>query len=177
MFRTSITLLFTVSLFAACTGGSGDADNDASSTPVADADPNAPDADPNAPDGSSGGGGLTDAAITPPDAGGSGVVECGMETCALGSEECCIAGGGNFSCVAPGTCQGTSTSCDGPEDCSSAEVCCGSFAGVSCTDTCEGNSGELCHVPADCSTPGDMCCEFGPLSVCAPNCNGGGGLP
>ncbi len=175
MIRTSIGILFSLSLLTACTGGSGDAENDAS-TVVGDADPNAPDADPNAPDGgngSDGGQGVTDASVSTPDAGAAVGVECGKETCTLGTEECCIMGIGSFSCVAAGTCNGTATTCDGPEDCN-GDVCCGGFGGASCENTCEGNSGELCHTPTDCTVPGDMCCEFGPLSVCAPNCQGGG---
>ncbi|MCP4446987.1 MAG: DUF2271 domain-containing protein [Myxococcales bacterium] len=64
MIHISTSVLFTLSVLVACTGGSGDAGNDASTFAV-DADLNAPDADPNAPD----------ADLNTPDANGGGGVE------------------------------------------------------------------------------------------------------
>lgn len=178
MTRTSISVLFSVFLFAACSGGSGDDANDASVV-VDDADPNAPDADPNAPDASQNGddaGAVTDGSVATTDAGATVGIECGTETCNEATQECCVIGGmggASFECVASGTCDGTSSTCDGPEDCG-GDICCGALSGATCSATCEGQAAELCHTANDCSTAGDMCCDvFGSLSLCAANCFGG----
>jgi hypothetical protein len=177
MTRTSITVLLSAFLFVACSGGSGSDENDASIA-VSDADPNAPDADPNAPDGAT----ARDAGSSPDgsvgsvsDAGATAGISCGMDVCNENTEDCCFVGGGgggSATCVASGTCEGTPSTCDGPEDCG-GDICCGSFAGASCSATCEGQAAELCHTEADCQTTGDMCCDFGPLSICAASCGGG----
>ncbi len=175
---TRMTRLATLMLLlgAACRGGTGSAESDASIVPAADADPFAPDADPTAVDAGGEEPGEPDARQPEViDAGGSGTpgtIDCGDQTCTIGSEECCFSGG-VASCVSEGMCQGTSSSCDGPEDCG-GDTCCGTFAGAECSATCEGNqSFELCHDVSDCSFGGDMCCDFGPVSVCSPSCMGG----
>lgn len=174
MTRTSITVLLSALLFAACSGGSGDGGGDASVI-VSDADPNAPDGSGNA--GDDAGSSNSDAAVGGDvDAGSTAGIDCGMEVCDEGSQECCITGiggGGSATCVASGTCEGTPSTCDGPEDCG-GDICCGTFGGATCSSTCEGQAAELCHSESDCTTVGEMCCDFGPLSICAANCGGGG---
>ena len=175
MIRTTILLVFSVFLSAACSGGSGDGVRDGAVV-VDDADINAPDANPNGGDA----GAAPDASVSAADAGATAGIECGMETCNVSTQECCITGGpgggGSTACVAEGTCEGTPAACDGPEDCG-GDICCGTFGGTTCETTCEGQgSAELCHSASDCSASGDMCCDFGPLSLCAASCGGGGGF-
>jgi hypothetical protein len=144
---------------------------------VADADPNAPDADPNAPDADTS---APDAdttaadASTAPDA--SVGIACGGEICDLGTQECCVTRQGmttTATCVATGTCGGSTASCDGPEDCAPAEDCCATVSGpgmgggeTSCTDSCGGFV--LCNDSGDCPTMSPNCCAnpFGDGNVC-----------
>jgi hypothetical protein len=130
------------------------------------------DAPPAAVDAPGGGDGATiDAAQTRPDAAMG--VDCSGDTCTP-SQECCVRGLGEMaSCVNQGNCMGAVIECDGPEDCSGGDDCCLSSTGPTsggsaCTSgTCQR---EICHSPADCTSPTDMCCALGPLGVCAPNC-------
>jgi len=124
--------------------------------------------------GDSSGSGMTDAA--PPDAGGTAGVTCGMMTCATGMD-CCVTFQNMmpaYACIASGgACQGVTQSCDGPEDCTTGDRCCAQFGGGDVT--CQGGGGtcrELCHVAADCTMQGAMCCDnnFFNYSYCSLTC-------
>jgi hypothetical protein len=100
-------------------------------------------------------------------------LECGTMTCDA-TQDCCVQAGGAQSCVATGTCQGTTFACDGNEDCASTERCCPvAGGGTECTTgtTCQIPS---CEMDTDCPTQGHKCCSVGTQKVCAPNCPGMG---
>lgn len=151
-----------ITMLVACGDDGGGGDDapaiDASTSDVPDANPGpTPDADPTAgPDASVG-------------------VACGEAFCDS-TQECCVQQGG-ATCVAGGTCQGTTISCDGPEDCPQVgQVCCLDFGGqggggAECTapDACDTPT---CETADDCPDPGQECCAFGPVMVCSAQCPG-----
>lgn len=154
--RTVLHLSMTVVVAlaaAACGDDDGNGGDDAPEHDAAaiDADPNAPDATPVVPDAAVG-------------------VQCGAEMCDPATEECCV-DQQTTSCVAAGTCPGTTVGCDGPEDCADTEACCVGQTGSECVaaDTCEV---VVCHVAEDCPDVGDECCDLPAGAFCAPNCPG-----
>jgi hypothetical protein len=178
----AISLMCLAWLCAAACGDTKDTGDD-DDTATADADPTAPDAPAGAggPD-AAGGGGTPDAAGGggTPDAagGGGGTIACGDMTC-MAPDICCVTSGGpgpggtTSECTDEASCKGSVAACDGPEDCDGAEVCCASFdpgggGGAACTaDACQF---EVCHTPADCTEPTDMCCTFFGTGVCYSFC-------
>lgn len=119
--------------------------------------------------------------FTPPDQAG---IDCGGATCDIATQECCGMFNGmmlSATCVAKGSCTGSTIQCDGPEDCPGtmppAGGCCvdingngGNDAGTMasgsgssmCVSKCVGKAGQdanggffahtkLCHATADCA--------------------------
>lgn len=81
--------------------------------------------------------------------------------CTAGTEECCFEGE-VASCVATGTCAGTSLRCDGAEDCATdTQSCCIAGAGTLCRSPSLCDS-FLCNSDDDCPGPEDArCCDQG----------------
>ncbi len=122
----------------------------------------------------------TDSAPPPPPVAS---IPCGDGgTCDPNAQVCCVTFMGqqaSTSCVAKGTCKGSSFGCTSAANCGAGEVCCGSLQGgqsvtATCKPQCQGGFQEpqLCANSAECKTPGETCQPaFGGLSTC----RGGGG--
>jgi hypothetical protein len=152
MRTTSILSFILPALCLVACGSSDDGDGDGTDAAVADAATTAPDADPNAPDAAVG-------------------LQCGDETCD-DTQECCVTGAGQSTCVEAETCQGTSFSCGNAEDCGEDELCCPVAGGGSECQMTTSCSIPQCTTEADCPTQGHDCCTIGTTQVCAPNCPG-----
>jgi hypothetical protein len=97
-----------------------------------------------------------------------------MQTCDVATEECCLTTIG-ASCVSTGACNGAALSCTDSANCTSGEVCCAELRGgppkATCAATCGGGGVVLCNTSADC--PNMESCDPTPLAVKV--CRGGGG--
>jgi hypothetical protein len=84
-------------------------------------------------------------------------VTCGMQSCDIRTNYCCIGFVGATCQNTPCTGLSAPQRCDGPEDCSGDEICCVGFpAGASCganmgsLNGCGVNQEALCHQDEDC---------------------------
>jgi hypothetical protein len=135
--------------------------------------PDGPVAQPDAPVVIGDAGGPGDAASAADSGSTPGTIPCGQgQSCAVGTEQCCIGQGGTTASCIPvaDQCQGFAATCDGPEDCSAdTPICCatlgGGDRGAACVadGDCGGmNSRQLCRVDGDCQS-GESCCGGGEL--------------
>ncbi len=84
-------------------------------------------------------------------------VSCGMQSCDITTNYCCVGLQGSSCQVDP--CGGFSATqtCDGPEDCQNNQVCCVGFpSGSACFDGCNATQERLCHLDSECPS-GQAC--------------------
>ena len=154
-------------------------------------------APPDASSGSDAGGGL--GGILPQLPPSPGFLICGTQTCAAGTQQCCLGVGGtgtlDASCASSGgSCAGVSLRCDEPADCAGSpglDTCCfgllstssasgagGSLAsGVTLGSRCESRGscaglGQLilCRKDSDCGPGAEVCCPGVGVPTCQATC-------
>jgi hypothetical protein len=155
---------------------------------------------PDASTGALSDGGNAGAAPTPIEGG----IACGLQGACAPSEECCrgtsasLLAPPSMTCVARGSCAGSSLDCSSSAHCGASEVCCFSYATAdggaeagaggafgalgqayssSCQSSCPGGDGvhyQLCATSADCPS-GQQCMTAAPVApYCAAPYDGGG---
>jgi hypothetical protein len=145
----SLALAVPLSVIAAACGGTVTNVNGDASTQ---------DGTSSGPDGSVGSDGTTlrDGSIDGITARDAGGLPCGMATCSVETQECCVTRAGGATCTPKGMCDGgVAVTCSGPETCPvSGDVCCAEFGGgaisVSCTTMAACHGYLLCQSEADC---------------------------
>jgi Cys-rich repeat protein len=93
-------------------------------------------------------------------------IRCGATTCTALTQQCCFQSGA-FSCVANGTCGGTSLSCSSTDGCAAGQVCCFGGVGATCTATC-GAGIRLCRTDAECPSGQSCRAAVSGYRICAP---------